>query len=285
MALGRRAWLRLGIGTALAGGGLTDLAPAQARSRRAVRQHAGHAPDPAPAASLPLVTIDPGHGGKDPGCIGHRGVMEKQVMLALGLALRRQLLALRQCRVAMTRSSDVFVPLEERVRFAQRHRSAAMISLHANAAADPSACGANVYRFAYRASDPLAAAVERVENSANGFETGAPGHMQTPVLDILGSLMRRETMLHSALLQRDLVAGLEADWHLCGGGSRHARFAVLSAPDLASVLVETGFLTNRSDAAALSQPAHQVALARSIGTAVEEFLARLPEVRQGSKRD
>ena len=100
------------------------------------------------------------------------------------------------------------------------------------------------------------------------------------VLHILASLMRRETILHSSQLQRDLVEGLDDEWRLCGGGARHARFVVLSAPDVASVLVELGFLTNRLDAAALSHPAHQAVLARAMGAQIDRYLAALPQRRR-----
>lgn len=255
MKLDRRGWLRLSIAA--------TLAPAPALARR-------HGPQP-------LVVIDPGHGGKDPGCVGH--ATEKHVVLAVCLALRRQLLASRHCRVEMTRSTDAFVPLEQRVRFAEQRRAAVMVSVHANASSDSSARGANVYRFAYRASDPLAAAAQRLENSADRFETGASSQREMAVQRILANLLRRETIRHSSRLQSDLVAGLDDEWRLCGGGARHARFVVLSAPDVASVLVELGFLTNRLDAAALSNPAHQAALARTMGTQIDKYLAALPARR------
>ncbi len=260
MILDRRGWLRLSIAGAFA--------PTTALARRHRSQQ-------------PLVVVDPGHGGKDPGCLGHAGMMEKEVVLAVGLALRRQLLASGRCRVAMTRSSDVFIPLEQRVRFAQHHEATVMISLHANSSTDAGARGANVYRFAYHASDPLAAAAERLENSADRFEASTSSQREMTVLHILASLMRRETMLHSSRLQRDLVAGLDDEWRICGGGARHARFVVLSAPDVASVLVELGFLTNHADAMALRQPAHQAALARTMGTEIDKYLAALPRSRHG----
>jgi N-acetylmuramoyl-L-alanine amidase len=265
----------------LANGGLDNSTSAQARRRRPVQHDAVHAPHLHHQAPQPLIVIDPGHGGKDPGCIGPSGLMEKQVVLAIGLALRRQLLASRHCRIVMTRSTDVFVPLEERVRFAQQHGAAVMISLHANSSADSRAHGANVYRFAFHASDQISAAVERLENSADRFEGTTSGSRPTIVLQILARLMRRETMLHSAALQRDLVAELDAHWGLCGGGARHARFVVLSAPDVASVLVEMGFLTNRADTEALSLPSHQAVLARTISVAIDRFLAGLPQARRG----
>jgi N-acetylmuramoyl-L-alanine amidase len=175
----------------------------------------------------------------------------------------------------------VFIPLEQRIRFAQQRRATLMVSLHANASSDSGARGANVYRFAYHASDPLAAAAQRLEDSADRFEASATSRRQMTILHILASLMRRETILHSSQLQSDLVEGLDDEWRLCGGGARHARFVVLSAPDVASVLIKLGFLTNRLDAAALDHPAHQAALARTMGTQIDRYLAALPRGHHG----
>jgi N-acetylmuramoyl-L-alanine amidase len=272
----RRALIRAGAGAALACGGGLDVSPVLARRRYRAPVHSARASHPARPTPLPLVVIDPGHGGKDPGCIGVGGVMEKQVVLRVGLELRRQLLASRRCRVAMTRASDVFIPLEERVRIAQRDRAAVMISLHANAAPDRHVQGAVVYRFAFHASDPRAAAEARLENDADRFGLERSGHSATIVLHILASLMRRETVMRSAALQRDLVTSIHKLTPLCADAARHARFVVLSAPDVPSALVELGFLTNGHDAAMLRRPAYQAMLARGLQNGVHSFLAGLP---------
>lgn len=235
-----------------------------------------------PQLPAPLVVIDPGHGGKDPGCIGLGGIQEKQVVLAIALELRRQLQATRRCQVVMTRSTDVFIPLDQRVALARQHRAAVFVSLHANASPSQAACGACVYRFGLRASDTGAAAEARWENRADqavGQSVTGQGEI---VIRILGSLMRRETMLHSAALQRDMVEHLAHHTRLTPRAARHARFAVLTAPDIASVLVETGFLTNRHDAMLLRSRAHHVALAGAMRDAVERYVSGLPRSGRGA---
>lgn len=249
--------------------GLTILALTagrQAESRlRDKRQHSHTEP--------PLVMIDPGHGGKDPGCIGVTGVEEKQVVLALGLELRRQLQARRHCRVAMTRETDMFVPLEDRISFARNRRARLLVSLHANSAPDPKAHGACVYRFAYTASDKHARALAEWENSADRLGGPAFQGVSPSLAHILASLMRRETWLHSAQLQHAMVDALDDYTRMSPVPSRHARFVVLSAPDIASVLIEAGFLTNPLEEKLLRSAAHRNALAHGMRSAVEQQLA------------
>ena len=221
------------------------------------------------------MVIDPGHGGKDPGCLGASGSQEKNIALSLGLELRRQLQHAGHCHVAMTRDTDVFVPLQQRVAFARRHRAALLVSLHANASRNHHARGACVYRFAYRASDAKARALARWENSADRF--GGPAfHGASPELThILASLMRRETWLHSAWLQDGLVDSMEHHVRLTPKPARHARFVVLSAPDIASVLIEIGFLTNHIEEQLLRSPTHRRVLAARMRLAVEHHLTHV----------
>jgi N-acetylmuramoyl-L-alanine amidase len=278
MKLRRRTLLRDGMLAVLACGIAWHPDDADAHQQRPsyrrapVRRHIG-------SAARPLVVIDPGHGGKDPGCIGIGGAMEKHIVLAVGLELRRQLLAGGRCRVAMTRSTDVFIPLEERVRFARRRRAIVFVSLHANASPDRHACGACVYRFGLHASDAAAAAEAKWENSADRFVSDSIGGHTPIVIHILASLMRRETVRHSAALQQDLVERLGDRTQLTPNAARHARFVVLTAPDIASVLVEMGFLTNRRDAALLRTRTHHIALARAMNNAVEGYVTGAHEYR------
>ena len=223
----------------------------------------------------PMVVIDPGHGGKDPGCIGVGGTEEKNVVLALGLQLERELLASGRYRVAMTRRSDVFIPLERRVALAREYHAALFISLHANASHNAEACGACVYRFAYRASNAASAAMAKWENNADRY--GGPAfHRASPVVTrILTSLMRRETWLHAALLQQSVVDYLRHCMRPSAVSANHAHFVVLSAPDIPSVLIETGFLTNPGDATLLRSPHHRLILAQEMRYGVEHYFARV----------
>jgi N-acetylmuramoyl-L-alanine amidase len=278
MGVRRRDLLRGGIVGALVAGIALRFGTAEARRRHPPHRRIKRRR----VTPLPLVVIDPGHGGKDPGCIGIDGVMEKHVVLAVGLELRRRLLASRRCRVMMTRSTDVFVPLQERVAFARRHRAVAFLSLHVNASHNHAACGACVYRFGLHASDAAAAAEARWENSADNIVRSSIAGRAQVVVHILASLMRQETMVHSAALQRDVVQHLGQHTSLTPDATRHARFVVLTAPDIASVLVEMGFLTNQRDAALLRSRSYHIVLARAMSYAVERYVAKLPRPRRSA---
>lgn len=223
-------------------------------------------------APLPLVMLDPGHGGKDPGAIGGAGTFEKHIALATATELRRQLLATRRYRVELTRTGDIFIPLDERVRRAQRRGAALLVSVHADALPDRRVRGASVYTLSDTASDPQTAALARRENSADRF---GPGFRDVPpaVANILASLVRRETRTGSARVARALVSSLGGKVPLLANPSRHAGFAVLRAADVPSVLVEIGFLSNPQDEAALRRKDHRARVASAIRGAVEAYLA------------
>jgi N-acetylmuramoyl-L-alanine amidase len=268
MSTCRRALLRDAI--AVAALAISTAVPAVAAPHRRVR-HRGHAR----YRPKPLIVVDPGHGGKDPGCIGLGGTQEKDVVLALGRLLARELLGSGRFRVAMTRSTDVFIPLERRVAFAREQRAALFISLHGNASHDHHACGSCIYRFAYRASSVSAAMKARWENSRDQVGGSAFRDASPIVAGILGSLMRRETWLHSARLQQSIVTSLGHRTPKSMVTADHAHFVVLSAPDIASVLVETGFLTNPAEERQLRSSGHRRLLAQAMRQGVEHYFARL----------
>lgn len=232
---------------------------------------------PAPAASrastLPLVMLDPGHGGKDPGAIGVSGTHEKKIALATALELRQQLLASGRYRVEMTRSRDVFVRLEERVACAQSRRAALFVSVHADAVPDRFVRGASVYTLANTASDAQTAALARRENSADRFGGPAFRDMPADVGRILASLVRQETRVGSARMAQALVRDLDRDVKLLANPSRHASFMVLKAADIPSVLVEMGFMSNPDDEAALRRVEHRTRVAAAIKRSVDGYFA------------
>jgi len=256
MDLQRRAWLAAMAGLALAGP-----RPAGAQRR---------------AAELPVVVLDPGHGGADPGAIGPSGTQEKRITLQLAIELRRQLLAGRRCRVVMTRARDVFVPLARRVEIAREREAALLLSLHADAAPPGQAAGlrgASVYTLSEEASDALAAALARRENLADRAGGLRLPSVPPEVQRILLSLMRRETRLASSRLARLTVDALEGDFALLNQPHRRAGFVVLKAPDVPAALVEGGFLSHPRDEALLNTPAHRARLARALAGAVNRYLA------------
>eukprot|EP01035_Chromulina_nebulosa_P056245 gene56245-77100_t len=218
--------------------------------------------------------LDPGHGGKDPGAIGVSGTYEKHVALAAAQDLRRLLEAAGRYRVELTRSRDVFVPLEGRVALAQRRGAALFVSMHADAMPDHSVRGASVYTLAESASDSQTEALAKRENAADRF--GVANFKDTPpeVARILISLVRQETRAGSARFARGVVGALGADLPLLPNPARHAGFAVLKAADIPSVLVEMGFMSNRADEAALRRPDHRARVAAAMKRAVDAYFQK-----------
>ncbi len=222
-------------------------------------------------SSLPLVMLDPGHGGMDPGAIGVSGTFEKYIAINTAMELRRQLLATGRYRVAMTRTRDVFIPLDQRVVDAQRNGASLFVSMHADAIANPAVRGASVYTLATHPSDAQSAMLAQSENAADRFASGQAGAPSAAVTNILASLVRRETRTESALMQRAVVDSLARNVPLLVNPARHAGFIVLQSAEIPSVLVEMGFMSNRADEAALRQPAHRAVVAAALKGAVERY--------------
>ncbi|MBX9701938.1 MAG: N-acetylmuramoyl-L-alanine amidase, partial [Acetobacteraceae bacterium] len=270
-AMGRRAvWRAVGLLVAAA----IPLSPAAATPptvappRRGPSQPGatagGRSPSAAPSARparpqgappLPVVVIDAGHGGRDPGAIGRAGTQEKRITLAAALELRRRLERSGRCRVVLTRARDAFVPLGARIDIARQRQAALFLSLHADSA--PGARGASVYTLSETASDALAAGLARRENLADRAGGLALPSVSPEVQRILLSLMRRETRSGSERLARLTVAALEGEVDLLPNTHRRAGFVVLKAPDVPAALVEMGFLSHPADEAALNRPAHR----------------------------
>jgi N-acetylmuramoyl-L-alanine amidase len=263
---------RLLLGRLLSGTGVfgTFLLPVRSDAATAASRRAE--PVTAPHPPKPLVMLDPGHGGKDPGAIGISGTYEKQVALATAFELKRQLESQGRYRVAMTRTRDAFIPLDDRVAKAQAHGASLFVSMHADAIGDHSVRGASVYTLADTASDAQTAALARRENSADRF--GMPGFNAPPeVARILASLVRRETRVGSSRLASNLVGSLDRDLPMLPNPERHAGFVVLKAADIPSVLVEMGFMSNPADEAELRRPQHRARVAEAMKRAVDAYFA------------
>jgi N-acetylmuramoyl-L-alanine amidase len=268
---------RLGSGTGIVG---TFLLPGWMRGAFAATaaRSAGQVVPPPPSrpsarAPAPLVMLDPGHGGKDPGAIGISGTYEKQVALAAAFELKRQLEVGGRYRVALTRGRDVFVPLDDRVAKAQAHGAALFVSMHADALSDHSVRGASVYTLANTASDAQTAALAQRENSADRFAGGSWHDTSPEVSRILASLVRQETRVGSVRLSRSLVGSLDRDLPMLPNPERHAGFVVLKAADIPSVLVEMGFMSNRNDEEELRRPEHRARVAEAMKRAVDAYFA------------
>jgi N-acetylmuramoyl-L-alanine amidase len=280
---------RFAAGTPVFG---TFLLPPSLHSAMAAQHHKRHAATPRPPNAVPnpggarppapLVMLDPGHGGKDPGAIGVSGTYEKLVSLATALELKRQLEAGGRYRVELTRTRDMFIPLDDRVDIAQRRGAALFVSMHADALSDHSVRGASVYTLAPTASDAQTAALARTENNADRF-IGRQWQGTSPeVSRILASLVRQETRTDSVRIARSLVGSLDKDLPMLPNPDRHAGFVVLKAADIPSVLVEMGFMSNPRDEAALRQADHRKLVAEAMHRAVDAYFAGLGHMADGT---
>ncbi|GAA4489316.1 hypothetical protein GCM10023157_38570 [Gluconacetobacter asukensis] len=275
---GRRAVLLATLGAGLAARAGDAGAAVRRMAAHSAVAHARH-PLRAPAivgraaTPLPLVMLDPGHGGKDPGAIGVSGTYEKHIAEAAAAELQRQLLASGAYRVAMTRMDDRFIPLEGRVEIAHAHSASLFISMHADALTDRSVRGASVYTLSGQASDAQSAALARTENSADRFG-GPQVHANSPeVAAILSSLVSEETRRGAAHMASSVVDAFRPRIGLLSHPARHAAFVVLKSADIPSVLVEMGFMSNRMDEAALRQAGHRMMVAGAMKQAVDRYFA------------
>jgi N-acetylmuramoyl-L-alanine amidase len=226
-------------------------------------------------AALPLVMLDPGHGGKDPGAVGVSGTYEKHIAFATAQELRRRLMAGGRYRVALTRTHDVFIPLEDRVAIAQAHGASLFVSMHADALTDHGVRGASVYTLGRHASDAQSAALAARENSADRF--AGPGFRGTSpeVAHILASLVGEETRRGSARMAHSVVGAFSGTVPLLENPARRADFVVLKSADISSVLVEMGFMSNPEDEAALRRPEHRAQVAAALHHAIDGYFAAM----------
>jgi N-acetylmuramoyl-L-alanine amidase len=219
---------------------------------------------------LPMIVIDPGHGGIDPGAISLDGIYEKNIVYPTSRYLALQLLATRRFRVALTRGPDEFVPLRERVARARARHADLFLAIHADALPNPAMHGLSVFTLSAKASDREAAALAESENRD---VVGGVRLAREPreVGDILVDLERRQTDNSSLKFARDLVTALGREVVLLYYPQRSADFAVLTAPDIPSALVELGCLSNPAEERLLQKPAYQQRLARGLARGIEAF--------------
>jgi len=225
--------------------------------------------------SRPLIVIDPGHGGIDNGTRAASGEMEKTIVLEFSLLLRDKLEKIGKYRVLMTRSDDTFVALGDRVQFARARQAALFISIHADALRrrEGDAQGATVYTLSERASDARAARLAEAENQADviaGLDLSAE---EKDVAGILIDLARRETKTFSVQFAHTVVGTLKNATRLHQHPLKSARFVVLKAPDVPSVLVELGYVSNRADLKSLISTEWRDRTAESIVRAIEAFFS------------
>ncbi|MEE2662394.1 MAG: N-acetylmuramoyl-L-alanine amidase [Pseudomonadota bacterium] len=222
----------------------------------------------------PLIMIDPGHGGVDPGAIGRGGLWEKHIVFKFARELRRQLLLTRLFRVQLTRNKDIFLRLRDRVAIARRAGADLFVSVHADSIANARVRGTSVYTLSERASDREADALARKENMSDVIAGVDLKRRSNDVVNILIDLAQRDTMNQSAVFAKLLVEELRKGRRMLRKPQRFAGFAVLKAPDIPSVLIELGFLSNRQDEKLLRDPLVRRRLALSINRAIEKYFKK-----------
>jgi N-acetylmuramoyl-L-alanine amidase len=227
-----------------------------------------------PNPNRPLIVLDAGHGGHDPGATSvHDGAKEKEIVLALVRAIRDELVRTKRVRVALTRDEDRFIALRERYEIARRLGADLFISVHADAAPlNDLARGATVYTLSEVASDREAALLARAENSADLIGGVALKGRDAAVNTILIDLAQRESMDVSAAFAR--LVQREAEFPLRPEPHRFASLMVLKAPDVPSVLLETGYLTNIDDSRFIQSPEGRQQIATGLRRAIEAHFAR-----------
>lgn len=223
--------------------------------------------------SKPIIVIDAGHGGQDPGAIGLHGTREKDITLNYARTLREALLRTGRYRVVLTREDDRFVPLPERVAIARKVKGKLFISFHADSNPKPEARGLSIYTVSENASDDEAAALAERENKADIIPGINLNTTDKDVANILIDLTQRETMNKSADFADKIVSALRSEISTLDRTHRYAGFRVLKAPDIPSVLIELGFVTNPSDERMLLTKEYRSRVVNSVVKGIDRYLA------------
>jgi N-acetylmuramoyl-L-alanine amidase len=221
----------------------------------------------------PLVVIDAGHGGVDPGALAVNGQREKDLTLQMARRLEQALKAQGKYRVTLTRRSDVFIPLKDRVRIARQQKADLFISLHADSIRGRDVQGATVYTVSETASDKEAAALAESENRADELAGLDQAGEDDDLASVLIAMNQRATLNSTHVLASKMVRRLQETTRMTQRPHRSAGFAVLKAPDIPSVLIEMGYLSNKQDTRMLWQAEHQQKLAQSIAKGVGDYFS------------
>ena len=214
------------------------------------------------------VVLDPGHGGRDGGALGKAGTREKDITLNVSRIVRDTLAEVDGITVTLTRDADIAVPLRKRVEIARDAEANLFVSIHADSMRSSRVRGASIYTLADDASDELSASLAEGQNRADvvaGFDTP---ESEPEVTDILLDLMRRETEAFSRDAADRMVGTLRTRTRMIRNPHRYANFKVLRAPDVPSILVELGYLSNRDDERQLRDPKWQRMIAQSLADAI-----------------
>jgi len=217
------------------------------------------------------IVLDPGHGGKDPGAIGAYGkTYEKNITLAMGKELKA-MLEKKGYTVYLTRSTDVFIPLRQRVKIAQKYKADLFMSIHADSALNRNAKGLSVYTLSEKASDKEAAALAERENKVDIIGGVDFSENSKEINDILISLSQTDSRNKSSKFATYIVNEMKKSVKLLNDTHRFAGFAVLKAPDIPSALLEMGYLSNKSEESLLKQSSYRKKLATSVTQAIDKY--------------
>ena len=219
-----------------------------------------------------VVVIDPGHGGVDPGAVTRSRTYEKNIVLAVSKKIRDELKKQPNVKVYMTRDTDIFVKLHDRVRFAQRKQADVFLSIHADAHNNRRIRGGSVYALSEKSSDKEAARLARIANEGDLVAGIDLTHESKDVQNILIDLAQRETMNKSASLAASVLKRLEPAVHLRKKKALFAGFRVLKAPEIPSVLVELAYLSNAEEERLLKNGSHQNKLAKAVSKGAMDFI-------------
>ena len=261
---------------ALAAASRPELRPAIGDAADTAAVEGAAAAKPAASADLrPVVVIDPGHGGIDNGTQAG-GESEKSLVLGFGLALRDRLEKSGKYRIVMTRTDDTFIPLADRVRIARNQSAALFVSIHADALPrrEGDARGATIYTLSDRASDAEAERLAEAENKADAIGGVNLTEEPTDVVDILIDLAQRETRTFSNRFARVLMGEMKNTVRMHKHPLKSAGFRVLKAPDVPSVLIELGYVSNKGDREHLVSENWRSRTVGSMAQAIDTFLAK-----------
>ena len=226
---------------------------------------------------LVVVAIDPGHGGEDPGAVGPSGLREKDVVLAVALQLRDRINALPNMRAMLTRDADFFVPLQERVHKAQRVQADLFVSIHADAFITPQARGASV--FALSQGGASSSAARWMANRENAADMVGGINVKAKDASVLRALLDMSTTAQirdSMKLGGEVLGQIGRVGKLHKGSVEQAGFAVLKAPDIPSILVESAFISNPEEEAKLRDPQYQAQLVHALAVGIQRYFAKNP---------
>ena len=232
---------------------------------------------------LVTITLDPGHGGEDPGAIGRGGSYEKHVTLAVAKRLRAKIAAHPNMRAVLTRESDFFVPLGDRVRKARRIQSDLFVSIHADAFVRPDANGSSVFVLSESGASSSAARYLAQKENASDLIGGVNIDTKDPVLArTLLDLSQTATISDSLKLGKAVLGEIGGINRLHKASVEQAGFAVLKAPDIPSILIETAFISNPEEEKRLNDDAYQDKLAEAIFSGIKKYLAMNPPLAKST---